>query len=62
MLPSNRHTAIVFLEVDGHLENGEWIEGSKQELTIKGRYIPGNKGNQVVKNKDGNEVIYKGRS
>lgn len=61
MLPYSKHTAIVTLEVDGHLENGEWIEGSKQELTIKGRYIPGNNGNQTVKNKDGNEVIYKGR-
>lgn len=61
MLPYTGHTAIVTVEIGGHLENGEWIEGSKQELAIKGRYIPGNNGSQVVKNKDGDEVIYKGR-
>lgn len=61
MLPYTGHTAIVTVEIGGHLENGEWIEGSKQELMIKGRYIPGNNGNLVVKNKDGDEVIYKGR-
>lgn len=61
MLPYSKHTAVITVEVDGHLENGEWIEGSKQKIEIKGRYVPGNNGNQTVKNIDGNEIVYKGR-
>ncbi len=61
MLPYSKHTAIVVLEVNGYLEDGEWIEGSKQKLAIKGRYVPGNNGSQIVKNKEGDEVVYKGR-
>ncbi len=61
MLPYSKHTAIITIEVGGHTENGEWVEGSKQEFTIKGRYVPGNNGNQMIKNRDGNEVIYRGR-
>lgn len=61
MLPYTRHIAIVTAEIDGHLENGEWIEGSKPEFTLKGRYVPGNNGGQKISNKDGDEIVYKGR-
>lgn len=61
MLPYNRHTAVVTIETGGRLDNGEWIEGNPREIIIRGRYVPGNNGGQVVKNRDGKEVIYRGR-
>lgn len=60
MIPLFSHKAIVTIEVDGHLEDGEWIEGSTKEIEVKGRYFPSNSGNQVRKNDSGNEFIVKG--
>lgn len=60
MIPLFSHTAIVTIEVDGKLVDGEWEEGPKQEIEVKGRYYPSNGGNQVRKNANGDEFIVKG--
>lgn len=60
MVKRYSHTAKVFVEIDGHLENGEWIEGTKQEFMVKGQYFPSNSGNQKKVNINGNEFIVKG--
>lgn len=60
MVKRYSHLAIITVEVDGHLQNGEWIEGSKQEFAVKGQYFPNNSGNQKKVNIDGNEFNVKG--
>lgn len=60
MIKRYSHIAIITVDVDGHLANGEWVEGSKQEITVKGQYFPNNSGNQKKVNVNGNEFIIKG--
>lgn len=54
------HIAKITVEVNGHLENGEWIEGGKQEFIVKGQYFPDNSGNQEKTNVDGKVFTVKG--
>lgn len=54
------HTAKITVEVDGHIEHGEWIEGSKQEFIVKGQYFPDNSGKQRKVNVNGDEFTVKG--
>lgn len=50
------HTAIVTIETDGKLVNGEWVDGQTSEITVPGRYDPVSDGTVVLKrNYTGNE-------
>lgn len=60
MIKRYSHTAIITVEVDGHLENGEWVEGTPKEFTVKGQYFPNNSGNQEKANVDGKLFTVKG--
>lgn len=60
MIPIFSQTAIITIEIGGRVENGVWIEGTKKEIEVKGRYYPSNSGNQVRKNDNGDEFIVKG--
>lgn len=43
------HTAIVTIEVDGKLVNGEWLDGKQVELIVSGRYDPVSDGTIILK-------------
>ena len=60
MIKRYSHKAIITIEIDGHLVNGEWVEGSKQEIEVKGQYFPNNSGNQLKKGLDGRDFVIKG--
>ena len=60
MIKRYSHIAIITVEVDGQLVSGEWIEGSKQEFSVKGQYFPNNSGHQIKKNPDGRDFVVKG--
>lgn len=49
MVKRHPHTAIVTIEIDGKLVNGEWIKGEPIEITIPGRYDPVSDGTIVMK-------------
>lgn len=59
MVKRYSHTAIITVS-SGKLEHGEWIEGDKQQYTVKGQYFTSNSGNQVKVNNDGKEFNVKG--
>lgn len=54
------HTAIVTIEAEGSLVNGEWIRGELSEIEINGRYYSSNNGSQIRKNDNGDEFVVKG--
>ncbi|MDR2968593.1 MAG: hypothetical protein LBV32_03190 [Tannerellaceae bacterium] len=60
MIKRYSHTAIITAEIGGYLRHGEWVEGSKQEFTVRGQYFPNNSGHQKKVNTDGNEFTVKG--
>lgn len=50
------HTAIVTIEANGQLVNGEWDSGKPTEQSVSGRYDPVSDGTVVLKrNSNGNE-------
>lgn len=56
MVKRHPHTAIVTIETDGKLVNGEWMDGRVSEITVVGRYDPVSDGTVVLKrNSTGNE-------
>ena len=51
------HTAIVTIEANGHLVNGEWVPGKPVEISVPGRYDPVSDGRIVLKhNSAGDET------
>ena len=47
------HTAIVTIEANGHLVNGEWVPGKPVEISVPGRYDPVSDGRTKLA-----EVVY----
>ena len=43
------HTAIVTIDVDGKLVDGEWVKGKPIEMSVPGRYDPVSDGTTVMK-------------
>lgn len=43
------HIAIVTIEVEGEIVKGEYVEGSKDTIEIKGRYDPAGDARIVIK-------------
>lgn len=60
MIVRYSHKAMITVESGGQLVNGEWVEGIKKEIAVKGQYFPNNSGNQLKYNPDGKEFIVKG--
>ena len=60
MIKRYSHIAKIIVEGGGQLVNGEWVEGSKQEFTIKGQYFPDNSGRQQKANINGDVFTVKG--
>ena len=54
------HIAKVTIQTPGQLIDGEWVEGSAQEVEIAGRYDPVNTNNVIRENSTGDEVIVRG--
>lgn len=54
------HTAIITIETQGELVNGEWVEGGKETVKIIGRFEPVDTNNVIRVNAQGNEVIVHG--
>lgn len=54
------HTAIVTLDTDGRKEDGIWIPGTKEEVLVKGLFCWSSSGQQIKKNRNGNEFIVRG--
>lgn len=54
------HTALVTVETDGGLVNGEWVEGKTEDVEIIGRFDPTSTDNIIRLNSMGNEVIVRG--
>ena len=54
------HTAVITLEANGGLVNGEWVEGAKSTLEVTGRFDPVDTSDVVRINAQGNEVIVRG--
>ena len=51
------HTAIVTIEANGRLVDGEWIPGEPVEISVPGRYDPVSDGRIVLKrNSAGDEA------
>lgn len=53
------HTAIITID-SGRKENGVWIPGEKEETPVNGLFCWSNSGQQIKKNRDGNEFIVRG--
>lgn len=49
MVKRHPHTAIVTIETDGRLINGEWVDGKPIEMFVSGRYDPVSDGTVVLK-------------
>lgn len=49
MVKRHPHTAIVTIENDGRLVDGEWISGEPIEISVPGRYDPVSDGAIVLK-------------
>lgn len=60
MVKRFRHKALVTVEIAGHLENGEWVEGSTDTVEITGRFDPVDTSDVIRVNAAGNEVIVRG--
>lgn len=60
MIRRYSHIAIVTIESQGELNNGEYIPGPTSEKSVKGQYFASNSGNQVKENRDGNQFNVKG--
>ena len=43
------HIALVTIEIDGKVVKGEYVEGSKDTIEIKGRYDPAGDARIVIK-------------
>lgn len=54
------HTAIITLETGGGLVNGEWVEGAKSTIQVKGRFDPVNNSDVIRINSQGDEIIVRG--
>lgn len=54
------HTAIITVETNGGLVNGEWVEGSTEEVKITGRFDPTSSSDIIRLNTLGNEVVVRG--
>lgn len=54
------HTAIVTLGTGGQKIKGEWVPGEPIDIIVKGLFCWSNSGQQVRKNRDGNEFIVRG--
>ena len=51
------HTAIVTIEANGRLVDGEWVPGKPVEISVPGRYDPVSDGRIVLKrNSAGDEA------
>lgn len=52
------HIIVIPLEVEGHLENGEWVEGYRVEKVFKGSHFSSNAAQPPRTNVNGNYVEY----
>lgn len=51
------HTAIVTIDIEGKVVDGEWVAGEPKEISIPGRYDPVSEGTVVMKrNSAGDET------
>lgn len=51
------HTAIVTIDVEGQVVNGEWVPGEPMKISVPGRYDPVSDGTVVMKhNSAGDEA------
>lgn len=51
------HTAIVTIDVEGKVIDGEWVAGEQKEISVIGRYDPVSDGTVVLKrNSAGDEA------
>lgn len=56
MVKRHPHTAIVTIETNGKLVNGEWVDGRISEIVVPGRYDSVSDGTVVLKrNSNGDE-------
>lgn len=54
------HKALVTIETEGGLVNGEWVEGKTETVEIIGRFDPVSTNDIIRINAQGNEVIVRG--
>ena len=60
MIKRYPHKALVTIETDGRLENGDWVEGKKETIEVVGRFDPVNTSDIIRLNSKGDEVIVRG--
>lgn len=54
------HTAIVLIEMQGEIVDGEYVRGEKSETEIKGRFDSINSDSVLKRNAEGIEVLVRG--
>lgn len=54
------HKALITVETEGRLVNGEWVEGGTDTVEITGRFDPVDTDDVIRVNAAGNEVIVRG--
>lgn len=54
------HKAIVTIESEGGIVNGEWVEGTTTTVEVVGRFDPVDTDNIIRENSQGAQVVVKG--